>query len=48
MLNELNPILDSLGNEPIEVLGFCSEHDMEIALRPLMLPRIEETYLDIN
>ena len=36
MLNILEPFIDSLGDEPIEIFGISSEEELEIILAPLM------------
>ena len=36
MTNSVESIVVSLGNEPLEVLGFKTEEQIEIALIPLM------------
>ncbi|WP_320667849.1 hypothetical protein [Prochlorococcus sp. MIT 1307] len=36
MLTTTDPYVDSLGNEPIEIFGFTTEEELDIALRPLM------------
>ena len=36
MIESLEAEINSLGIEPLEVLGFESENDLEIALAPLM------------
>ena len=36
MINSVESIVISLGNEPPEVLGFKTEEQIEIALIPLM------------
>ncbi len=36
MINSSEVVVDSLGNEPIEVLGFETEEELEKALKNLM------------
>jgi len=36
MINSTELLIDSLGNEPFEVLGFENEEDLETALAELM------------
>tara|TARA_Y100001968_G_C19270013_1_gene673747 strand:- start:231 stop:374 length:144 start_codon:yes stop_codon:yes gene_type:complete len=45
MLHEIEKEVISLGNEPIEVLGFTTEEDLEAALLPLMKVITSEDYI---
>ena len=36
MITSTETFIESLGKEPIEIFGFSSEEELDIALRPLM------------
>ena len=42
MLYSTETVIDSLGNEPIEIFGFKSEEELEFALLDLMKETSEE------
>ena len=42
MINSVEPIVISLGNEPPEVLGFETEEQIETALIPLMADLLKD------
>ena len=48
MINSVESILISLGNEPAEALGFKSEEQIETALIPLMADVFQDKAIPIK
>ena len=48
MTNSVESIVISLGNEPIEVLGFKTEEQIEIALIPLMADVFQDKSISLQ